>query len=148
MSSTTVAVISLKYPDVSERNMRRVMKAAVDKGLTKLHKDFLPHHFKRTAVARYGGEYTGISAKLAKNATKLPLVKTGMLRAALLNAEPRFVGAAQRRSMRIGGMPKYLYYNKPGTFHKVQAIKELADDELNEIVRTMQTEIQTQLNKD
>lgn len=145
--SNVITTVSIKHPDVRPRTIRRYTRIAIDAGLQLIPDEFLQFHFKRSAVSRYGGEYAKISDKLRKRPTKRPLVKTGMLRAAALNAQPRFVGAADRRKMRLPGMPKYVYYNKPGTFHKVRAMQQINPDEHNQIVGTMRQTLQQQISK-
>lgn len=148
--STVAAVIRMRHPDVSERNMRRIQKQSSDEALRLIQKDFLPRHFLRSAVSRYPDAYGMIREKLRKDPRKQPLVKTGLVRNLVLNGTPSFTGAGNRRKMILRGLPRYFYQTRnyqPGRFHKQSALEEMTDDERDAVIRAADKSISELINQ-
>jgi len=58
--------MTIESPDFGRRGMAGAFKNAIDEGMRDWHKRAVPRHFRKSAVARYGGEYRKHRPRTAK----------------------------------------------------------------------------------
>lgn len=129
------AMYTIIHPEMSSKAAVRRYRDSLDMALADHRKKGLPRHFLRSAVGRYGGEYSKL--KLRGRPKKQPLVITGRLRNAVQVAQTRFRGPASARSLVLPVLPRYLFRHRPGGFDKLKALEAVTAAEEDELGRNI-----------
>lgn len=132
---------------VKPAELRRAVKAELQKTVEDWHENILPRHFARGAKQRYG--YQDRSDKYNRWKRKKfghsrPLEKTGQLKRQVLR-RARISGTSKRATVTMDA-PRYMYQYKPDQPDKAGEITAVTNDEVQSMALSLDRNLGIRLN--
>lgn len=131
-----------RYAPAYDRQGARAVKETAAQRWARMTPAEQAARIKELRAQRNSGRF----AYYARNKpSKLPLVASGQLRAAVISGSATFTGAAESRKMSIP-TPFYVDFWKPGQFHKKSALAAVTPEEDAAFGQAASTELQRLLD--